>query len=906
MIAKDKRSADMSRPPRPKRGSLKRGSPNAEPRVIRIPSRANWTAIIAASLLLLAIYLGARIAHPYVDNPEHSKTLSKFAAPLFDPSTKDKFEWMAAAVCIGIVLIFPRFKAAWLTQLDYKVSSLAKHRRRAVVFCALFPVLIRLALLPIFGVPEPVVADEFGYLLLANTFASGHLTNPTHPLWKFFEGIYVLHQPTYTSIYPIAAAIPLAIAEIAGATPWAGVCLTVALMCGAICWMLQAWVPPKWAFLGGLLASWRFGIVSPWMNNYWGGAMAAFGGALLLGALPRIIKRPNIRDSLLFGLGLAILAQSRPYEGLLFAIPLIIWLLVWFIRSRDVSLRLRLSNVVFPLGIAVTLLAAGTAIYNWRVTGDALRMPYVVHQTIYGTPQPFYWQPAIMDAPGAHRQKDIEDVFRWQLDAHEGRLPQNGVAARLKVFWDFYFQPLLTVPLLFLPFLWRNSRLRIALLAGVAVLAGGRLYPFFFPHYTAPLGGLTVLLVVLGLRCLGAVRLRTYRVGACASRLLVLTIGLSGLSTMIAGTLAPWLVSATDTPRHQVANYLTRGRYVVFVRYGDRHSFHNGIIFNDANIDQSQTIWARDLGEENKELIRYYPDRQFLLYNPDDAPDQLVPFGQPYLSSIVNAAGRRDDRPIGISPGSIAVLTGGNLVSDLHGSEGSALLGALPVHLVKVSSEYGAEFAPGSASSRTALQGNLTVQFAGHPADVLGVSEFGGKQAITLQVPFDVPTGGVAMNVRAGNWVSEKKVLVLPATPGIFQLHMSDSKIRGIVVRADGSLVDLEHPAHRGDIVRLFATGLGPLSQQLLFLSSRNPPAHMNGLGIRAADSEPTQQLTIRVGDREARMISASYLSSKVGVAEISFEIPRETPPSPDVPLSEGVVVNGQTIYSNNSSLPIQ
>jgi hypothetical protein len=143
--------------------------------------------------------------------------------------------------------------------------------------------------------------------------------------------VYVFHQPTYASIYPIAPALLLAIPKLIGVHPWLGVWFGAGLMCALVCWMLQGWLPPKWALLGGLLAVFRFSIVSPWMNTYWGGSTAAIGGILILGALPRIMKQQRRRDSVLLGLGLAILAQSRPYEGILFALPPMLLLGVWLL-----------------------------------------------------------------------------------------------------------------------------------------------------------------------------------------------------------------------------------------------------------------------------------------------------------------------------------------------------------------------------------------------------------------------------------------------------------------------------------------------------------------------------------------------------------------------------------------------
>ena len=116
--------------------------------------------------------------------------------------------------------------------------------------------------------------------------------------------------------------------------------LSDAAMCAAILWMLQAWMPARWALLGSVFAALNLGIASYWMNSYWGGAVAGAGGALVLGALARIQRRARIGSALLLGLGVAILANSRPYEGLLFCVPAGVWLLWWLIgriKSRDTA-----------------------------------------------------------------------------------------------------------------------------------------------------------------------------------------------------------------------------------------------------------------------------------------------------------------------------------------------------------------------------------------------------------------------------------------------------------------------------------------------------------------------------------------------------------------------------------------
>jgi hypothetical protein len=66
---------------------------------------------------------------------------------------------------------------------------------------------------------------------------------------------------------------------------------------------------------------------------------------------------------------------------------------------------------------------------------------------------------------------------------------------------------------------------------------------------------------------------------------------------------------------------------LVIVRYGREHSLQHEWVFNDANLDDSQVVWARDMGAgQNRDLVDFFRDRRIWLLNVTDGTEELVPY----------------------------------------------------------------------------------------------------------------------------------------------------------------------------------------------------------------------------------------------------------------------------------------
>ena len=567
-------------------------------------------------------------------------------------------------IVLLLTVALVRYRPVLLENAEIRLREISKHKGFWLAAFVLSVIVVRLALLPWIPLPFPVWHDEYSYLLASDTFAHGRLTNPTSPMWVHFETFHVNAQPTYQSMYPPAQGVALAAGQVLTGVPWVGVLLSTALMCGAIYWMLLGWLSAPWAWLGGVFACVRFGIFSYWMNTYYGGSVAAIGGALVLGAYPRFRNKPAVQTGLIFAAGLLIMANSRPLEGLLFSIPLVL-AIVFFsikgIRNGKTTWEGTAKTFIPALGL-LAIGAVWMMYYDWRGTGNPIRMPYQVNYDTYHISKPFPFQKPNPIPEYRHASMrtfyvyyEMAPLLRYKYD------PWSIIGHSIGHYYEFFIWPfsLLIVPCAYV--MWR-SEMR-AVLISIALLCAN-LFAQVWParaHYAAPAAGAVCLMLLFSLRHF---RNSHSSYAIWGSRALAIVFAALMIIPIVQTIGDPFMLrhnflwqdtselEAAPPPSQirrawiQSALEIRSGKQLVIVHYPYMDRANQDWVYNDADIDHAHVIWARDMGYfKNKELLNYYSDRQAWYVDRGDPATLILPYDQvtaPLKLAFESAAPEKD------------------------------------------------------------------------------------------------------------------------------------------------------------------------------------------------------------------------------------------------------------------------
>jgi hypothetical protein len=564
-------------------------------------------------------------------------------------------------VLIAIVLAFvrPSIAQRFFKRVEGYFRTVARTPRYAIAAAVLFPMLARLAMLAWYPPPNPIVHDEFSYLLQADTFAHGRVVNKTPPYWKHFETEYTLLKPDYASQYQPAQGVMLAAGEVIFGHPWWGVWLSIGLMCGALCWGLGLILPRTWALFGACIAALQFGIFGIWMNSYFGGAVSATAGALVFGSLAGL-KNPATwrKRALVCACGIILLFATRPVEGVISTVCAIgyTW---WQLRKRKPRKEIAFRRLALPFAAVFLCGAAVLAWYNWRVTGSPAVPPYLAYRDIYGTPQPYWWQAPLTIAHFDY--PEIRDNYLNQHRLYQARYSLPAMLSaerdRLRDFWRFFIGPFLTPALIFIAAIFSDRKIRPWLLISVPFIAEKVAYHAWFPAQSGPVTLLVVLILVQCWRHLRVWR-RQQGTGLALSR----TIMAAFCAAIFLGAVGraaepilprvlrhlPPIWESLYPPRRlrdDVTAILDKipGQHLLFVKYAQGHCFCEEWVANGAQIVDQKIVYVRPRDPASDEaLMQAFPNFDVWEIEPDLHPYRLWRV-EPATASYAQSDPERND-----------------------------------------------------------------------------------------------------------------------------------------------------------------------------------------------------------------------------------------------------------------------
>lgn len=237
-------------------------------------------------------------------------------------------------------------------------------------------------------------------------------------------------------------------------------------------------------------------------------------------------------------------------------------------------------------------------------------------------------------------------------------------------------------------------------------------------------------------------------------------------------------------------------------------------------------------------------------------------------TDILNAASFQP----GVSPGSLAYIRVANIAPAVRGTvEANPVLGNMPTRLAGVE-----------------------VLFNGISAPILAVSNINNQESVVVMVPTEVQPGAATVTIRSdtAGEATVPNVQILSVKPGVFTFADVSGFTYAVATRPNGSYITSANPARRGEIIRMYATGLGPTQTVV------------NSSGVSVQQVAGT--VIAGVNNAGVRLLSAEAVPGLTGVFSVALEIPADTAAGSNQPLGLAVTgPDGQPVFANSAGIPI-
>ncbi len=477
----------------------------------------------------------------------------------------------------------------------------------------------------------PHINDEIVYVFQAQIFKLGKLYYPSPCGKESFDFTHMINNGKWYSQYPPGYPMLLLIGLLLNA-PWLVNPLFAAFSIIAFYYLGKEIYDEQVGLLAAVLGSisiWFLLMSSSMMSH----TTCMFFFTVFLLFLFRSLKKPSVKNGLMAGVGLGMVFLIRPYTALFISIPFLLLYAVRFLKNFSRNLKNATAFVLVGI-LSVSLLL----IYNYFTNGDFLTFGYEIshgkahgiglgktgytdipHTLYLGFTQIFDYLKALN-----------KDLFGWPLSSLFALIPlcflkRIDPESRKKdlILLSGYFSLLAS-----LFFFW-----------GTYILIGARMSFEAIPIF--------LLLSARGLTEAPNLILGKFRKidkNALKKIMVAVLIIFTAFAFCIRFTRWIWppetewyyhgygnkFAAVTSSINRTLESLDMKNALVIMkfiyhpIEYFPYGWWGSGFLYNDPQL-KNRIIYARDRGEENKDLFQCFPDREFYLYLGTLEQGMLVP-----------------------------------------------------------------------------------------------------------------------------------------------------------------------------------------------------------------------------------------------------------------------------------------